>query len=83
MENNEKKVLPADDLNDQEQRRREKLAIYEEMGLDPFGHKFEVDSSASQLKEDFSADAKENNLSAFEESSSAIQNKSSARAIEK
>lgn len=55
MENNEKKVLPADDLNDQEQRRREKLAIYEEMGLDPFGHKFEVDSSASQLKEDFSS----------------------------
>ena len=39
--------------------------------------------SVSQLKEDFSADAKENNLSAFEESSSAIQNKSSARAIEK
>ena len=39
--------------------------------------------SVSQLKEDFSADAKENNLSAFEESSSAIENKSSARAIEK
>ena len=39
--------------------------------------------SVSQPKEDFSADAKENNLSAFEESSSAIENKSSARAIEK
>lgn len=39
--------------------------------------------SVSQPKEDFSADADENNLSAFEESSSAIQNKSSARAIEK
>lgn len=39
--------------------------------------------SVSQPEEDFSADAKENNLSAFEESSSAIQNKSSARAIEK
>ena len=37
----------------------------------------------SQPKEDFSADADENNLSAFQESSSAIQNKSSARAIEK
>lgn len=39
--------------------------------------------SVSQSKEDFSAGADENNLSAFEESSSAIQNKSSARAIEK
>lgn len=39
--------------------------------------------SVSQPKEDFSTDAKENNISAFEESSSAIENKSSARAIEK
>ncbi|MBR6657826.1 MAG: hypothetical protein IKL18_06630 [Oscillospiraceae bacterium] len=39
--------------------------------------------SVSQPKEDFSADADENNLSAFEEMSSAIENKSSARAIEK
>lgn len=39
--------------------------------------------SDSQPKEDFSADADENNLSAFEEMSSAIENKSSARAIEK
>jgi len=39
--------------------------------------------SVSQPKEDFSADADEDNLSAFEEMSSAIENKSSARAIEK
>ena len=42
------------------------------------------DSLLIKLKdEDFSADADENNLSAFEEMSSAIENKSSARAIEK
>lgn len=42
------------------------------------------DSLLIKLKdEDFSADADENNLSAFQETSSAIENKSSARAIEK
>ena len=38
-------------LNDQEQHRREKLAVYREMGLDPFGQRYEVDSTACGLKE--------------------------------
>ena len=38
-----------------EQRRREKLALYEEAGIDPFGHKFDVDSSTVELKEKFAS----------------------------
>lgn len=54
MENNNQKKNPAiDDLNDQEQRRREKLAMYKEMGIDPFGQKYDVDSTALQLKEKY------------------------------
>lgn len=57
---NNVKVNPAEDLNDQEQRRREKLAMYAERGVDPFGHRFETDSSAAELK------AKYENLQAEE-----------------
>lgn len=54
MEEN-KQNRPVDDLNDQEQRRREKLDLYKEMGIDPYGHKFEVDASAAELKEKYSS----------------------------
>ena len=53
MENNIKKNPAVDDLNDQEQRRREKLAMYKEMGIDPFGQKFPVDSAAASLKQEY------------------------------
>ncbi len=53
MENNNQQVKPAQDLNDQEQHRREKLAIYKEKGIDPFGQKYDVDSCASGLKETY------------------------------
>lgn len=52
MENKNNAV--ANDLNDQELRRREKINEYRALGIDPFGHKFDVDSTASQLKNDFS-----------------------------
>lgn len=42
------------DLNDQCQKRREKLAEYKKLNVDPFGSKFDVDSSALELKEKFS-----------------------------
>lgn len=51
MEN--KNATPDQNLNDQEQRRREKLALYKEKGVDPFGHKFPVDSTTVGLKEKF------------------------------
>lgn len=57
MEN--KNTRPADDLTDQEQHRREKLPLYREKGIDPFGHKFDVDSTAAGLKKDFEALAPE------------------------
>lgn len=53
MENNMKKNPAVDDLNDQEQRRREKLAMYKEMSIDPFGQKFDVDSNAAGLKAEY------------------------------
>ena len=49
--NNQKKPAPsAQDLNDQEQHRREKLALYREKGIDPFGHKYDVNSNSADLK---------------------------------
>lgn len=38
-------------LTDQERARREKLAKYKEMGVDPFGEKFERTDSVKQLRE--------------------------------
>lgn len=40
----------ADDLNDQQQRRREKLQNYKDLGVDPYGHSFDVDSNSVDLK---------------------------------
>ena len=57
MEN--KNIKPVDDLNDQEQRRREKLSLYKEKGLDPFGHKFVVNAKSNQLKNDYASLAAE------------------------
>ena len=53
--NNEAKEKEAYEkqLNDQERHRREKLDLYRQRGIDPFGHKFEVSSSAAQLKKDY------------------------------
>lgn len=42
-------------LNDQEQHRREKLDQYRELGIDPFGHKFLVNGTASDLKEEYAS----------------------------
>ena len=55
MDNNIKKNPAANDLNDQEQRRREKLAMYKEQGVDPYGHRFAVDSNAEGLKQEYSS----------------------------
>ena len=52
MEN--KNARPLDDLNDQEQRRREKLALYKEKGIDPFGHKFPITDNSEGLKSKYS-----------------------------
>ena len=52
MEN--KNARPVDDLNDQEQRRREKLVLYKEKGIDPFGHKFPVTDNSEGLKSKYS-----------------------------
>ncbi len=57
MEN--KNARPVEDLNDQEQRRREKLSLYVEKGIDPFGHKFEVNAKSTALKEEYAALADE------------------------
>ena len=43
------------ELTDQEKVRREKKEKLEELGLDPFGEKFERDSYASELKEKYEA----------------------------
>lgn len=48
--NNNQKVLTEQDLNDQQQRRREKLDLYRQMGIDPFGQKFDVNSTTIDLK---------------------------------
>ena len=42
-------------LNDQEQRRREKLPLYREKGIDPFGQKFPIDATSAGLREKFSS----------------------------
>lgn len=55
MDNNTKKNPAVDDLNDQEQRRREKLPMYVEQGIDPYGQRFAVDSTAAGLKEEFAS----------------------------
>ena len=57
MDNNQNKPIQNDamDLNDQEQRRREKLALYKEMGIDPFGHKFVTDAHSVDLKEKYAS----------------------------
>lgn len=39
------------ELNDQEQARREKLPKYVEMGIDPFGHKYQVSHHVSDIRE--------------------------------
>ena len=41
----------ADDLTEQEQVRREKLPKYEQLGVDPFGQKFERSDSSVTIKE--------------------------------
>lgn len=56
MDNNQVK---EQDLNDQEQHRREKLAIYKEKGIDPFGHRYVVDSTSVGLKTKFASLADE------------------------
>ena len=38
------------ELNDQEQVRREKLAKYQEMGIDPFGHAYKVTHHVSEIR---------------------------------
>lgn len=38
------------ELNDQEQVRRDKLAKYEEMGIDPFGHAYKVTHHVSDIR---------------------------------
>lgn len=54
--NNQPKKNPAvNDLNDQEQRRREKLDEYKNLGIDPFGHDFPVDSNSVELKEKYAS----------------------------
>ena len=55
MDNNKQEKTPANqpDLNDQEQRRREKLDLYRQMGIDPFGHKFDVNSNSADLKKKY------------------------------
>lgn len=53
MENNNQKAKPVQDLNDQEQHRREKLDLYRQKGIDPFGQKYEVNSNAQGLKEKY------------------------------
>lgn len=55
MENNNQ----VQDLNDQEQHRREKLALYKEKGIDPFGQRFEVNSVSTALKEKYAYLAEE------------------------
>lgn len=46
-------------LNDQEMHRREKLSIYQEMGIDPFGQKYPVDANAEGLKKEYASLADE------------------------
>ncbi len=46
-------AMSEKDLNDQEQRRREKLEQYKALGIDPFGHKFNVDSDSIGLKKKY------------------------------
>ena len=55
MSSNQPSNNNEQDLNDQEQRRREKLETYREMGIDPYGHKFEVNSDSASLKEQYAS----------------------------
>jgi lysyl-tRNA synthetase class 2 len=63
MENNDQKektqpaapVSSEQDLNDQQQHRREKLDQYKTMGIDPFGHKYSTDSNTVGLKEKYAS----------------------------
>lgn len=43
-------MINEQDLNDQEQRRREKLDIYRQMNVDPFGQRYDVDTNSIELK---------------------------------
>ena len=42
------------EFSEQELVRREKLKKIEELGLDPFGHRFERDSNAKEIKDKYS-----------------------------
>lgn len=52
-------IKVAEQLTDQEQVRREKLAAYYEQGIDPFGGKFERSHLAKDLHEEFGESSKE------------------------
>jgi len=39
------------ELNDQEQVRREKLAKYRELGIDPFGHSYKISHQISDIRQ--------------------------------
>ena len=45
----------ADQLTQQEQIRREKLAKYVELGIDPFGQRYDVTDNAEDLKNKYSS----------------------------
>lgn len=52
-------MIVAEQLTDQERVRREKLELYYEQGLDPFGGKFERTNLARDLHEEFGETSKE------------------------
>ena len=53
-------------LTQQEQARRDKLAKYRELGVDPFGSKFVQDTNSAELKERFANIKKEVRFHSFE-----------------
>ena len=51
-ENKQNQRAPVEDLNEMMKVRREKMEAFKEMGVAPFGHRFDVTAYAADIKKD-------------------------------
>ncbi|SDO77047.1 lysine--tRNA ligase [Selenomonas ruminantium] len=52
-ENKQNQQAPVEDLNEMMKVRREKMAAFQEMGVAPFGHRFDVTAYAADIKKEY------------------------------
>lgn len=52
-ENKQNQQAPVEDLNEMMKVRREKMAAFQEMGVAPFGHRYDVTAYAADIKKEY------------------------------